>query len=909
MSTLIPSISRCCEQSQDSRIDPADDTRPSPTPPIPQTRTKGHQLVLRITRNQTVPTALTPSPREARSEQKKEAAPTGASPKLRRPSLQEPGDSKMNLKHCAPLWAHQAQALDFIADKPGAMLAMEMGTGKDLDNETLIPTPTGWTRMGDMQTGDTVFDEQGQPCSVTAVFPQGDQPVFEITFDDGTTIVAGAEHQWIALTRSDRHKIHHRLRSLDNWSSKLTPRTTEDIKRSLLHRRGALTETMHSIPTAKALHLPAKELSIDPYILGISLGDGTPADPHITCHKDSELLYQPQAVAVGENWDKGRPKMTARPPTVEVLKNKHIPSEYLRASAGQRLRLLQGLMDSNGHANTQGEAEFISTCRVLAEATLELALSLGQKATMQEGTSALNGTPISAKYYVPFTPTLNVFTIPRKADPLDVFLSKRDDTPLPTIHQRYITDVKNAGTRATTCITVNSPSSMFLAGRQMVPTHNTAVAIEHIHRIGAKRTLAFAPLSIVDHVWADQVKTHSRKPLKVASLGQKYKHTKEKIQAAEVALASTSRDNPLLIIVNYESVTQQAFRNWVVAQNWDLLIMDESHRLKGHDGKISMFIAQLSYQTPRRLALTGIPMPHSPMDIWAQYRALNVTIFGSSFHRFRDHYAELEPIAQPKNATDKQKKAKQITSFRNEPELRDRFRSIAFEVKSEDVLNLPPQTKTNLRVVLNPKARQVYDRLENALVATLESGQTITAANALSKLLRLQQVTSGFAVSNTGETARIDDGKAQALEELMEAIDKDEPIVVFARFLHDIRAIKDRANRLERPAWEHSGERKELDQWLKHGGIIAVQIQAGGTGLDLTFARYCIYYSLGFSLGDYQQSMARLHRPGQQRPVYYIHLLTENSVDEKVISALNKKDNVIRSILSTKSLRKGTEEG
>lgn len=439
-------------------------------------------------------------------------------------------------------------------------------------------------------------------------------------------------------------------------------------------------------------------------------------------------------------------------------------------------------------------------------------------------------------------------------------------------------------------------------------TGKTRVAIEHIHRIGAKRTLVFAPLSIVDHVWTDQVKTHSRVPLKVAALGQRYKDTKKKVQAGDVALASTSRDNPLLVVVNYESVTQQAFRNWLVAHDWDLIIMDECHRLKAHDGKMSMFIAQLCYQTPRRLGLTGTPMPHSPMDIWAQYRALNVRVFGSSFHGFRDQYAELEPIPLPKDATEKQKKAKQITGYRNEAELRDKFRSIAFEVKSEDVLDLPSQLKTNLRVVLSPKARTVYDKLETELKATLDSGETIKAANALSKLLRLQQVTSGFAVSSTGETARIDDGKAQALEELMEAIGEDEPIVVFARFLHDIRAIKDRANRLGRPAWEHSGQRKELDQWLAEGGVIAVQIQAGGTGLDLTFARYCIYYSMGFSMGDYQQSLARLHRPGQERPVYYTHLLTENTVDEKVISSLNRKENVIRSILATKSLRAGTQE-
>ena len=97
------------------------------------------------------------------------------------------------------------------------------------------------------------------------------------------------------------------------------------------------------------------------------------------------------------------------------------------------------------------------------------------------------------------------------------------------------------------------------------------------------------------------------------------------------------------------------------------------------------------------------------------------------------------------------------------------------------------------------------------------------------------------------------------------------------------------------PSYEVSGRRKDLAEWTE--GVLAVQIQAGGLGLDLTLARYAIYYSLGFSLGDYSQSMARLHRPGQTHPVEYIHIVAEGTVDETVMEALANREAVVEHIL------------
>ena len=121
------------------------------------------------------------------------------------------------------LWEHQQRALDFIQGKPGAMLAMEMGTGKDLRNDTPIPTAAGWVEIGSIVPGETVFDEHGNPCKVTGVYPQGERPVYEVEFDDGAVIFAGADHQWITLTQQERTEIQEGRRSRLNWTRGLTP--------------------------------------------------------------------------------------------------------------------------------------------------------------------------------------------------------------------------------------------------------------------------------------------------------------------------------------------------------------------------------------------------------------------------------------------------------------------------------------------------------------------------------------------------------------------------------------------------------------------------------------------------------------------------------------------------------------
>ena len=335
------------------------------------------------------------------------------------------------------------------------------------------------------------------------------------------------------------------------------------------------------------------------------------------------------------------------------------------------------------------------------------------------------------------------------------------------------------------------------------------------------------------------------------------------------------------------------------------LLVHNSQRLKTPDGKASLWVSKLAERIEQRIALTGTPMPNSPLDVFAQFRALDKSVYGTSFHAFKDRFAEFDEIMIPVRSTRTRdgrptapqlRKVQKFKQMKNESELNELFYQIAFRVTAEDALDLPDTTKRYIEFNLGPKAQRIYDELHAEFQSEVQEGVITNAANALSRLLRLQQITSGFAATDQGEI-QVDDAKEKALEEMLDGIGRREPAVVFARFRPDLNLIHRVAERLGRQSYEISGAAKQLTEWKEEGGVLAVQIQAGGLGLDLTEARYCIYYSMGFSLGDYQQSMARLHRPGQERKVEYVHLIAAGTVDTDIMRALDKKERVILHIL------------
>lgn len=368
------------------------------------------------------------------------------------------------------------------------------GHGKALALDTPIPTPSGWSTMGELQVGDRVFDEKGQPCSVIAATEvMVGRPCYRLTFSDGTQIVADANHQWMTSTAQVRHSernavLNDRLSgrplkkcgSDQSWKRTLPGiKTTEEIARTVIVESGCWKgKVNHSVPVAGALRCLARILPIDPYILGAWLGGGTSNGASFTT-ADEEIVHQ---IAANSDYviTKHKSKyhygitkgLQQQLRAQGLIANKHIPEPYLRASVAQRLGLLQGLMDTDGHITDYGRCEFTSINKMLAEQVHELVLSLGMQAKLITGRAKLNGRDCGAKYRVTFTPFIPVFRLRRKLERCKTGISIR-------IKSRFIVSCEKVESVPVRCIQVDSSSHLFLASRSMIPTHNSLV-LSHV---------------------------------------------------------------------------------------------------------------------------------------------------------------------------------------------------------------------------------------------------------------------------------------------------------------------------------------------------------------------------------------------------------------------------------------------
>jgi len=367
--------------------------------------------------------------------------------------------------------------------------------------------------------------------------------------------------------------------------------------------------------------------------------------------------------------------------------------------------------------------------------------------------------------------------------------------------------------------------------------------------------------------------------------------TKKRAEKLRQQVQAVSGDRSLVCMVNYEAVWRGELAEAITKTQWQAIILDESHRAKSPNSKTSKWLHRLAKAQPhaRRILLTGTPMPQSPLDLYGQARILDDEVFGTSFARFRARYANVHPMF-----------ASKVLSYKNQEEFGEKLDSISYRVEADDVLDLPETMHERIEIEMSPAMRKVYTGIAEELTAEIEQG-TITVSNALNKLLRLQQVTSGFAHLTEGGTVPIDGTPAKrlALEDRLGDLPATEPVVVFCRFRNDLAEVQAAAKSLGREYAEVSGSRKDLERWQAGDAVIlGVQIQSGGLGIDCSRAAYAFYYSIGFSLGDYQQSLARLHRPGQTRCVRYYHLVCKDSVDEQVYAALQNRQNVIEAVMA-----------
>ena len=433
-------------------------------------------------------------------------------------------------------------------------------------------------------------------------------------------------------------------------------------------------------------------------------------------------------------------------------------------------------------------------------------------------------------------------------------------------------------------IVMKDPYRNFIANGFIV--HNCGKTLTAISLFKTRKhsiNLIVCPKSVLD-VWPHEFRKHLDESWLITAPLKKT--VKERAKEARKWLDfAKAKGQPYVLLINYEAFWRNDYAKLLQDVHWDHIVYDECHKLKDPTSNTSKFAHKLVKNSTYRLGLTGTSMPNSPLDIFSQYKAIDPSVFGNSYYRFKLTYTELGGF-----------QGREVVNYINQEQLHRKIESIGIQIE-DDVLDLPEATHSFRTVPLEAQTRRVYDEMNADLYASVESGE-ITIDNAMVKVLRLQQLTSGHLKTDDGEIHYYGNEKRELLRELLSEIPQDEPVAIFARFTPDIQNITQVANDLGRSCAELTGQANEVVSFQKgEANVLATQVQAGSLGIDLTKACYCIFYSIGHSLGEYQQALKRLHRPGQTRSVRYFHLLAEDSVDGRVYNALQTKQDIVHHIL------------
>ncbi|HYO20344.1 MAG TPA: replicative DNA helicase, partial [Dermatophilaceae bacterium] len=419
---------------------------------------------------------------------------------------------------------------------PGQMIvvAARPAVGKALALDTALPTPSGWTTMGEVAVGDLVLGGDGRPTAVTrATDVMVDRPCFEVEFSDGSVIVADAEHQWLTDTRSSRRSFQaardnsKRTRSQHTFAQ---VRTTSEIA-ATLRCPTAEIRLNHSVPLASPLDLPEQSYLIAPYVLGAWLGGGTTAaaqlatsDPDLVMRLEAEgLLLTPQASpdSYALRWaaeesptstpsgctDCGAPSpglrrceacnlrdgsVQAALRTVGVLDNKHIPDDYLRGSERQRRELLAGLLDTDGTVTPVGCAQFATTSDRLHRDVYELVVSLGYRCSVSRRRVHGHHEESCAAFALTFSSEVDVFDLERQR----LLHKDRRGRMSRRGNSRLITAVRAVESVPVRCIEVDNEAHLYLAGESMIPTHNSTWGLDIARSAAIKNKMATVLFSL-----------------------------------------------------------------------------------------------------------------------------------------------------------------------------------------------------------------------------------------------------------------------------------------------------------------------------------------------------------------------------------------------------------------------------
>ena len=354
-----------------------------------------------------------------------------------------------------------------------------------------------------------------------------------------------------------------------------------------------------------------------------------------------------------------------------------------------------------------------------------------------------------------------------------------------------------------------------------------------------------------------------------------------------------------IAVINYESTHREGIFEALAAYKPDLIVCDESQRIKNPSAAQSKALHKLGDAAPFRMILSGTPVQNNAVDLYSQYRFLDPAVYGANFYAFKNRYCIMGGYGQH-----------QIVGYRNMDELVEKEHSVAYRVTKEECLDLPQQTFINRYVQFTDAEQAIYEQLRKSSFLELETGENVTATTILTMYLRLMQLTGGFLTADESTRPKqVNTAKLDALADIVDdyVVDAGKKLVIFARFRAEIAAIENllRLRKIQYGSiygdvpMEERGKIVEDFQTNPDTKAFVAQIQTAGLGITLHAASTAVFYSYDYNYANYAQALARIHRIGQRLPVTYIHLVVDGSIDEKILAALENKEDMAKTVVDS----------
>ncbi|RKZ06952.1 hypothetical protein DRQ25_12740 [Candidatus Fermentibacteria bacterium] len=829
-----------------------------------------------------------------------------------------------------PPFLHQIIGWRFLHAMTTPALFGDCGIGKLNHVLTPVLTPEKWRPIGELAVGDLVMARDGKPYPVTGIYPQGIKPLFRVTFNDGASVLAGAEHLWLVRSFNDDQRNKP-------WR---TMSTAEIVDAGLFYGK-AQQSSRWRIPLVEPIQFAKQDLPLHPYILGVLLGDGsiTTGTPSWT-KNDAEIattiapllpprctVHELTPIGRTKRWSIVTPLGQANSVT-QTLKGlglwgchsweKFVPHEYLFASPKQRLELLQGLLDTDGGTGATCTVEFSSSSQDLADAVVFLTQSLGGRAK-----HSLKAKP---KFrYKGELRTGRPSYLVRLTLPSDVSPFKLDRKKHPHTHNivRTITSIEPEGEAEAVCISVDSPDKTYVVN-DFIVTHNTFIVgtwADSLVKAGDPLALiVLCPVNIIKHAWQHDLE-------KFTDLKSVRLHEPSTYKTKEKRAARYAQDGDVYII-NPESAIRQEkelmalIRRLLKAGKHYALVIDESSKIKSNTSQIYKLCRLLRAKASNAIAMTGTPAPNGIGDLWSQFHILDHGLtLQPSFQDYR-HDTHVSFQMKGVDAVYGGRKVP-ITHWRPKagigPSVYESIKDRMVRFRAEDCVDLPDKQFLRRDVTMTKEQTKVYNDMRDRLFAEFEN-EPITARVAAVRLMKLREITGGFVINDNKEAVPLckDPPKMLECDGLLDQVlgkrlgDEDRKptkAIIWAQYKWECKTLVKRYRRFGARGLfggiSHVARDRNIEAFQHDDNcqILVCHPKSAGHGLTLVEANYAIYYSFSYDYEEFYQSARRIARPGQTRPMFFYFLMVPDSIDGVMITALERKRNVSQIVTDGKITR------